>query len=250
MLVRQVANVLDLLEYFVQVKQPASLAEISAAMGWPRSSTFNLLTTLAQRGFLYEPRPRGGYYPSPRWLTLLQSIAETEQLPEDLRVAVEEVAGATGETAAITAPAGTNMVFLYVIESPAAIRFSAPVGYQMPMHCTAGGQALLGQYSARELAAFLRKIKGGKGIARAAVGSESVEAEIRRAAVRGWYENIGGYAADLSGVAVAIRLRERRLSVVIGGPTNRIRSRIPQIATLLRRSLKRYLVHRGGKATS
>ena len=53
MIVRQAAHVLDLLEYFLHVKEPSNLADISVAMGWPRSSTFNLLTTLSQRGFLY-----------------------------------------------------------------------------------------------------------------------------------------------------------------------------------------------------
>lgn len=53
--VKQAANVLDLLEFFARHKRPATLAEVAKAMEWPRSSTFNLLGTLASRGFLYEP---------------------------------------------------------------------------------------------------------------------------------------------------------------------------------------------------
>lgn len=241
MIVRQAANVLDLLEYFVQAKAPANLAEISTAMGWPRSSTFNLLTTLAQRGFLYEPRPRGGYYPSPRWSWLLQGLAETELLPDDLRQAVDEVAIGTGETVAVTTPAGTNFVFLHVVESNAAIRFSAEVGQQLPIHSTAGGRALLAQYSSRELASLLKKVKFDKRTPRSFMNAEQVEAEIRRATIRGWHENIGGYAADLCGVAIPIALNERRLAVVVGGPTSRMRGRIPQIAATLKRALKRHV---------
>ncbi|HVK81017.1 MAG TPA: helix-turn-helix domain-containing protein, partial [Verrucomicrobiae bacterium] len=63
MLVRQAANVLDLLDYFARRLKPATLAEIADEVGWPRSSTFNLVTTLADKGFLYEPRAREGYYP-------------------------------------------------------------------------------------------------------------------------------------------------------------------------------------------
>src|ERR1700759_3032801 len=98
MIVRQAANVLDLLEFFARTRKPANLAEVASSMGWPRSSTFNLLTTLTQRGFLYEPRPRAGFYPSQRWLSLLNTIAETEQLPEDLCEAVNEIARETNET--------------------------------------------------------------------------------------------------------------------------------------------------------
>jgi IclR family acetate operon transcriptional repressor len=239
MIVRQAANVLDLLEYFARVKNPSTLATVSAAMGWPRSSTFNLLTTLAQRGFLYEPRPRAGFYPSPRWISLLQGIAETELLPEDLCKAVDEVAKATGETVAITAPAGTNAVFLYIVESPAVIRFSAEVGYQVPIHATSSGRALLAQYSSLERASVLRKVRFDKYPSRSLTSAEQVEAEIKRAATRGWHENIGGHTADLTGVALPVGLPDRRLSIVVGGPTRRMRQRIPQIATILKRVLKR-----------
>jgi IclR family acetate operon transcriptional repressor len=238
MIVRQAAHVLDLLEYFVESKAPANLAEVSAAMGWPRSSTFNLLSTLAQRGFLYEPRPRGGYYPSPKWLSLLQVIADTELLPADLRTAVEDVASATGETVAVVAPAGTNVVFLYVIESSAAVRFSVQIGDQMPMQSTACGRALLAQYSARERQLLLKRIKFDKQ-SRSVASADQVEMEIKRALMRGWHENVGGYAADLSGVALPVGLLARRLSLVVAGPTQRIRPRIPQLAALLKRALKR-----------
>lgn len=241
MIVRQAAHVLDLLEYFAQVRKPSNLAEISAAMGWPRSSTFNLLKTLAQRGFLYEPQPRAGYYPSPQWMSLLQTILETEVLPEGLYNAVEEVAKATGETVAIAAPAGTNAVFLHVVESPAAVRFSAQVGYQVPIHATSSGRALLAQYSPRERAAVLKKIRYEKYSPRALMSAEQVEAEIKRAEKRGWHENIEGHAADLIGVALPVEVGVRRLSIVVGGPTGRLRSRIPEIAGMLKRALKRHL---------
>jgi DNA-binding IclR family transcriptional regulator len=50
--VKQAANVLELLAFFAQHRRPASLAEIAKHFEWPRSSTFNLLGTLASRGFL------------------------------------------------------------------------------------------------------------------------------------------------------------------------------------------------------
>ncbi len=241
MIVRQAANVLDLLEYFAKTRKPANLAEISAALGWPRSSTFNLLTTLAQRGFLYEPRPRAGYYPTSRWMSLLQHIAEAQLLPDELRRAVDEVASATGETTAIAAPAGANAVLLYVVESEAVVRFTAEVGYQLPIHATSAGRALLAQYSASERMSLLKKIRFEKYADRSVMNAKDVEAEIKRAVTRGWHENIEGYATDLVGVAMPIALPDRYLSIVVGGPSNRMRPRIPQIAATLKRELKRHM---------
>ncbi len=239
MIVRQAANVLDLLEFFARTRKPANLAEVASSMGWPRSSTFNLLTTLTQRGFLYEPRPRAGFYPSQRWLSLLNTIAETEQLPEDLCEAVNEIARETHETVAICAPAGVNAVLSYVVQSPELIRFSADVGYQMPIHVTAGGRALLTQYSVRERATLLRKIKYTEYCHRSLMSAEQVEAEIKRSATRGWHENVEGYAADMVGVALPATLRDRPISVVVGGPASRMRRQIAQVAATVLRSLKR-----------
>ena len=199
------------------------------------------MTTLAQRGFLYEPRPRGGYYPSPRWITLLQSIAETELLPEALCRVAEEVAKETGETVAVAAPAGTNAVLLYVVQSPAVIRFSAEVGYQVPIHATASGRALLAQYSPRERSAILKRVKFEKYTRRTPLNIEQIEGEIKRAVARGWHENIEGHTSDLTGVAMPVGLRDRRLSIVVGGPTSRMRRRIPEIAATVKRALKRHL---------
>src|SRR5436190_22050235 len=116
MLVKQAANVLDLMEFFARTKAPATLSEIAVEFGWPRSSTFNLVGTLTERGFLYEPVPRGGYYPTPRRLALAQSIAEAEPLPGNVHGFLGELMRATGETVSIAAPAGTFAVLLDVVE--------------------------------------------------------------------------------------------------------------------------------------
>src|SRR3546814_14585795 len=57
-------------------------SEIAEDLGWPRSSSFKLVATLAAKGYLYEPRARGGYYPSPRWLVLAEAVSRAEPLPE------------------------------------------------------------------------------------------------------------------------------------------------------------------------
>ncbi len=84
MKVKQATNVLDLLEFFAKHRRPATLAEVSKLLEWPRSSTFNLLGTLVARGFLYELRARSGYYPSPLWFSQLQQIESADPIPEHL----------------------------------------------------------------------------------------------------------------------------------------------------------------------
>src|SRR5687767_3715177 len=106
--VKQAANVLDLLEFFAAQQRPATLAEISKHFDWPRSSTFNLLGTLTQRGFLYEPRSRGSYYPAPLWALRVQQIERAQPIPAELHELLLALAQGTGETAVLAAPSGAN----------------------------------------------------------------------------------------------------------------------------------------------
>jgi IclR family acetate operon transcriptional repressor len=239
MIVRQAANVLDLLEYFAKTRRAASMAELSSSLGWPRSSTFNVLTTLAQRGYLYEPRPHV-FYPTPRWMSVLQSICEAEVLPEVLCTAVDNLAVETGETVAVAGSVGVNSIYLYVAESAATIRYSAPVGTQMPIHATAVGRALLAQYSPAERLSLLKKVSVFEQYPNrwAPRNAEDVEADIKRAVTRGWHENVGGMSTDHTGIAIPAALVGRRLAIVVAGPTGRMRKRVAEIAASIRRAIK------------
>src|SRR6185437_4328931 len=80
MRVRQIDNVLDLFEIYARERTPLTLTALSEALGIPKSSTFNVIETLVSRGFLYETKPRGGYYPTQRLLELARSMMDGDPL--------------------------------------------------------------------------------------------------------------------------------------------------------------------------
>jgi DNA-binding IclR family transcriptional regulator len=238
MLVKQVANVLDLLEYFAAHKRPATLGEIAQHFGWPRSSAFNLLGTLSERGFLYEPQGRGSFYPTPRWWSLSQDIVNAEPIPASARDLLEDVWKSTGETTAIVAPIGTSVVFLDTIESPQAIRYSAQPGKTVPIHTTASGQALLAQFSERMRASVLRKIVFDRYTQTSLMSVEAVEKEILRGLQRGWFESKGGFTQDLGGIAMPLPYADRHLAIMIGGPMARVQPRYEELASQMRSAIQ------------
>lgn len=240
MLVKQAANVLELLEYFSRRRRPATLAEISDDLQWPRSSTFNLVGTLTDRGYLYEPRLRSGYYPSPRWSTVLQQIGEAEPLPESVFGMVAEVAAETGETTAIGSPSGVSAMFLHVIESEQPIRYSAQVGSRVPIHASSAGRALLAQMAPDERDAIYRKITFTGFSETTPMSIAGIEAELRMAQERGYHQSNSEYIADLAGVAFGLPVGSRRLSLVVAGPVSRCLDRRPAIAETIGRAIKRF----------
>ena len=140
--VKQISNLFALMDYFVRARKPLSVREIVDAMSWPRSSAFNIVETMVECGYLYQPVARGGYYPTTRWMELARDLSESQPLPESVHRLLVELMNQTGETLSLAAAEGANVVLLDVVEPQAVIRYTANVGQRMPIHLTAAGRAM------------------------------------------------------------------------------------------------------------
>jgi len=233
MLVRQAANALLILEYFADRLKPATAAEISEDLGWPRSSTFKLIGTLVAKGFLYEPHPRSGYYPSPRWLDLSERVMRADPLPAPLHQLVRDLARATGETTLIAAPAGDQAIFLDVQESHQPVRYHTRIGEHVPIHASSAGRALLAQMSPEERRTLYRKVTFEQFSPTTPMDAERVEAELVAAQTRGFHQSNAEYTPDLAGVALPLPFGGRRRAIVVVGPVSRCLERRSQIAMII-----------------
>lgn len=231
--VRQAANVVELLEFFASRGEPATLAEIADALEWPRSSTFNIVGTLVEKGYFYEPRLRGGYFPSPRWQAVVQQIAESDPLPDSLLRLVDEISARTGETTAVGSASGVFAIFVYVRESRQPIRYFAEVGTRVPLHASSAGRAILAQMKPSERELLYRKIVFEKYSDKTPMSIDHIEAKLRSAAERGYHQSNSEYIADLAGVAYPIALGVKRLSIVVAGPVSRCLERRPDTARIM-----------------
>lgn len=241
MRVKQISNLFSLMDLFVRAKKPLSVREIVAEFSWPRSSVFNMISTMVEHGYLYQPVRRGGYYPTNKWMELARELSEAQPLPASVHRLLVELAKQTGETLFLAAPEGTSVVFLDVVESTADIRFIANVGQRLPIHVTAAGRAILAQYSPSERAATLSRIKYQPYEKDTFMTPESVQSDIQEGVGRGWYVNLGIYAPGVAGIAVPFPFRGRRDAIALGGPVSRIEKQVDAIAQLLLAAVDRFL---------
>jgi len=234
---KQVAQVVDLLEFFGANARPATLAEISRQLGWPKSSAFKLLATLSARGFLYEPYGRGMYYPSPRWARLVEAISRSEPVPDALAGLLRTLSDQTGETAVLASISGVNAFFVEAIEPENPVRYTAQVGKTVPLYATAVGKALLAQLAAPDRKALLAKTSFTRFTSMTSMSAEAVEAAVQEGAKRGYFEGQNELNEDLGGVAVPLCYPGRPLAVMVAGPLYRIAPRYREIVTLIRQGL-------------
>lgn len=238
--VKQATNVLDLLEYFAERQRPATLAEIAKHFEWPRSSTFNLLASLVNRGFLYEPRAKAGYYPAPVWASLITRIEQAQPIPSGVHDLLADLVHETGETAVLAAASGAFALFVETVESPSPVRYAAPVGKRVPLHLTATGRALLSQMTPTERAAILKKATFERHSDTTRMSPDEVETEIQASLARGWFQGNAEYSPDLGGVALPFAVGERRFAMLVAGPMFRVQTRLPALAHLLQQKLETY----------
>ncbi len=241
MRVKQISNLFELMAFFVRAKKPLSVKEVVDEFSWPRSSVFNIVSTMVEEGYLYQPVPRGGYYPSSKWMELAKDLLEFQPFPPAVHKLLVELVKLTGETVVLAAAEGSSVVFLDVVESPAVIRFTASNGQRNPIHVTAAGRAILSQYSPSERAAVLKRIDYEPYEKAAFMSAVAVEEDIQKSMKDGWYINLGSYAEGLAGVAVPFPFHHRRCSIVIGAPISRIENSVEELGALLRSKVNDFL---------
>lgn len=230
MRVKQISNLFVLMELFARRQRPLSVADIVTALNWPRSSVFNVVQTLVDEGYLYQPIPRGGYSPTARWMELARSLVESQPLPASIHEQLVSLMERTGETVFLAAAEGSSVVFLDVVESAANIRLAANVGQRLPIHITAAGKAILSQYPTAELNALLRRLRFDFDHE---LSPESVKQDIEDHLPRGWYTNMGQYAEGVAGIAVPFPYRDRRMAIALGGPVSRVEAHAAKYGMLL-----------------
>ncbi|MDQ2095153.1 IclR family transcriptional regulator [Rhodalgimonas zhirmunskyi] len=234
MLVKQADNTLAILEYFAEHRAPATVAELAQHFGWARSSAFNLVGTLAERGYLYEPRLRGSYYPTPRWLAMARRIAEADPVPEALVRVIEYLVRETGETAWVAGASGLHVVVLEARESPQLLRYAAQPGTRLPIHVTGSGQALMALMPTPQRDALLARISYDAFNRNSPTSADAVRAQIEESRARGWFMSASAYSSDLAGVALPVSIGSQNFAVTVAGPEARVLPRLAQLADDIR----------------
>lgn len=242
MRVKQIENLFQLMEYFVRVRKPVSVRDIVDEFSWPRSSAFNVVTTLVELGYLYQPARRGDYYPTNRWLTLARDLMESTPMPQSVHQLLVDLMSKTGETVFLAAPEGTKVIFLDVAESSADIRLIASIGQRLPIHVTAAGQAILAQYTVSERDAVLKRIKYEAYEKPLYLTPESVEQEIQLHMNAGWFVNMGVYAPGVAGIAVPFPFQNRRNAIALGAPVSRVEGKMEELGKFLKAAVDKFLL--------
>lgn len=220
--VKLVARTLDLFELFANESKPLSLTEIARGLDVPMSSTLALVRTLASKGYLYETRKRSGYYPTRKMLLSCRAIDSGDVLLEAVRPHLEELRDQCNETIVLGRRQDTDIVYLDVLPSRQAIRYTATVGELRPLASNSIGKALFAALDAEEQKKLVTHMKWNKLTSSTITNAKRMLAEAVEARSRGWASNVAESVEDLAAIAMPVSLAAEWYGVSIVGPLERM----------------------------
>jgi DNA-binding IclR family transcriptional regulator len=230
---RATDRIIDILELAATSPEGLALKDVSRGVETPKSSLLPLLRTLTARGYLEQGRA-GEYRLGSRAAELGARSRGGQDLVGNARAALVALMRRTGETVFLATLSGDGHALVYAdkVESEQIIRYSSGVGDRRPLHATASGKALLAFLPEPRRAEILAALDLVRYTERTVATLPALRAsldEVRRAGV---CINVEEIVPGACGIAAPIF--DRRAAAVaacaIGGPTDRVRPRLRELA--------------------
>ncbi|MCX4779094.1 IclR family transcriptional regulator [Streptomyces sp. NBC_01264] len=141
---------------------PHRLAELSAAAGVPKSSTYRILVSLVEQGYAVTDG-EGSYGVGLRLRTLAAEVCADR--PEGIVELLEFLQKCTGQAVHLALRSGNALTYIRKIEGSGSHRTSSRVGMRIPLHATAIGRAVLAHLPPEEAEGVLRTRADEEGLA-------------------------------------------------------------------------------------
>lgn len=229
--VKSAKRVLEILQFFAASKAPATLSQISVALGFPKPSCLALLATLEANGYAYQAS--GRYYLTRRWLNEAQTVAAHDQIASRIHPVLQRLQAELNETLILAQRSAHRVLYLDVIEADRVVRFSAHVGQTKPLHASASGRALLGLVPLAQRKALVMDLPLDAYTDKTVTAPHALLDAIEEGIRRGWHTNLGEHQADTLSVAAPLLLHGMPLALVVGAPMGRAGARVQEIGQAL-----------------
>lgn len=143
-MIQSVLKAIDLMGVFTPQEPCLPLSEIAARADMPKSTTHNLLATLASRG-LVEKLDNDSYALGTAIISFTQAARVNAELRDRAAPLLREFADVVHESVYLTYLDGDYALYIYAIETSHRLMARTAVGDRVHLHCTGVGKAILAE---------------------------------------------------------------------------------------------------------
>jgi DNA-binding IclR family transcriptional regulator len=239
MTVRTADRTLDIFESFARRQRPITVSDLARELSLPTSTCFALVRTLVDRGFLYYLRPRGPLYPTRRLGRVADAIAHHDPIAQNIRPLLEALRDATGETVILGKLQGLGVVYLEIIESRQAVRYTMTVGAVRELHASSIGKAIVAAMDDEPRERLLAKLKYPKLTEHTIRSRAQYVRSLEEGRKRGYWTNVGESSPDVMGVALSVRIFGDLYGINIVGPESRVGRNLKSYVDALKATVRK-----------
>src|SRR5712691_3633772 len=138
-----VATSIRLLKAFSEDDEELGISELARRLGLAKSTVHRLAVTLVSEAMLEQDRDNGKYHLGIALFRLGALVRRRMNVSNEARPYLYDLRQKINETVHLAILDGTEIMYVYNLESTQAIRMRSDIGVRKPAYCTAEGQAIL-----------------------------------------------------------------------------------------------------------
>jgi IclR family acetate operon transcriptional repressor len=206
---QSVRNACTLIEA-IAAGQPIGVSDLARRTGIDKSAAHRLAVTLHRAGWLHQTA-EGRWRIAPA-ITALVATASADSLADLAHPALEHLRDDTAETAMLVAIERDRLVVLDVVDSPHALRITAPIGSELPIRHSSALRAIAAHTSGAELERLRR------------IDPDLDDATLAETRQRGWALNDREIIPDARVVGAAVLDHDGRpiAALIVCAPASRM----------------------------
>lgn len=229
-----VFRVLDFFEAFADLHRPLSVTELARLLGIAPSSCHGVLRAMEERGFLYELKPRAGFYPTGRLMELGRTIVEHDPTLSRAEPALNRLRDSLNESVFLAKVNGLSIVYLAVLHANQRLRLELKPGdHVRSLYASSAGKAVLSTLSAPDFAKFLAEVNLVPLTPRTITKKTELQRDIKRSLKRGWFLNNEETVEDSLTVSALFTLSGSFYVVTVAGSLKPMERKLKQVTSKL-----------------
>ena len=223
--VHSVAKAMELIEALLRRRAPMTLQELSAAVGYPKSTIHGLLSTLREYGMVAQ-NPDGRYALGLRLFECGCAVSAQWDVSKVARPYLEQLADRADGSAFLSLLEGDHVISIDQCTGGAGVQVVPEVGSRLPLHATSQGKVLLALLPPGEARVRLQRAGLAPFTPHTVTDPDALSAELQQVRARGWAVEDGEYRIGLRSVSAPVRdsLGAVRCAVGVVGLFRRVQS--------------------------
>jgi DNA-binding IclR family transcriptional regulator len=222
--VQSIARAFAIAEEIARNREGIGLAELSKRVGLHNSTTFHLVKTMVQLGYVSQLADSRKYRIGRRMFTLAAGALDEIELVSVATPVLEKLTGETGEYSHFAIRSGEQIVVVAKTAGTGIFQLVDRTGAVRPAHATALGKVLLASLAPPQLARYMETCDLHPFTAKTIVERETLLRELEEVRRKGIAFDDGEFDAEARCVAVPVRDFTGRVAGAIGmsGPMWRL----------------------------